>query len=73
MVATGLGVIAYLTGHIEFADYLNIATCRVPVSCCFRGATQALVWIPLFNTYPAMIFMGDVGALASAQRSAWWP
>ena len=66
MVATGLGVIAYLTGHIEFADYLNIAylpgTGELVVFCgAIAGAGLGFLW---FNTYPAMIFMGDVGALA---------
>ena len=66
MVATGLGVIAYLTGHIEFADYLNIVylpgTGELVVFCgAIAGAGLGFLW---FNTYPAMIFMGDVGALA---------
>lgn len=66
MVATGLGVIAYLAGHIEFADYLNIAylsgTGELVVFCgAIAGAGLGFLW---FNTYPAMIFMGDVGALA---------
>ena len=66
MVATGLGVIAYLTGHIEFADYLKIAylpgTGELVVFCgAIAGAGLGFLW---FNTYPAMIFMGDVGALA---------
>ena len=66
MVATGLGVIAYLAGHIEFAEYLNIAylpgTGELMVFCgAIAGAGLGFLW---FNTYPAMIFMGDVGALA---------
>ena len=66
MVATGLGVIAYLAGHVEFADYLNIAylsgTGELVVFCgAIAGAGLGFLW---FNTYPAMIFMGDVGALA---------
>ena len=66
MVATGLGVIAYLAGHVEFAEYLNIAylsgTGELVVFCgAIAGAGLGFLW---FNTYPAMIFMGDVGALA---------
>jgi phospho-N-acetylmuramoyl-pentapeptide-transferase len=66
MVATGLGVIAYLAGHVEFADYLNIAYLsgagELVVFCgAIAGAGLGFLW---FNTYPAMIFMGDVGALA---------
>ena len=65
MVATGLGVIAYLTGHIEFADYFNIAylpgTGELVVFCGAIAGAALILW---FNTYPAMIFMGDVGALA---------
>ncbi|MDA9798239.1 phospho-N-acetylmuramoyl-pentapeptide-transferase [Luminiphilus sp.] len=66
MVATGLGVIAYLAGHVEFADYLNISylsgTGELVVFCgAIAGAGLGFLW---FNTYPAMIFMGDVGALA---------
>ena len=66
MVATGLGVIAYLAGHIEFAEYLNIAylpgTGELMVFCgAIAGAGLGFLW---FNTYPAMIFMGDVGALS---------
>ena len=66
MVATGLGVIAYLAGHVEFTDYLNIAYLsgagELVVFCgAIAGAGLGFLW---FNTYPAMIFMGDVGALA---------
>ncbi|MDG2460103.1 MAG: phospho-N-acetylmuramoyl-pentapeptide-transferase [Luminiphilus sp.] len=66
MVASGLGVIAYLAGHIQFADYLNIAylpgSGELMVFCgAIAGAGLGFLW---FNTYPAMIFMGDVGALA---------
>ena len=65
MVAVGLGMIAYLGGH-TFADYLNIAyiagTGEMVVFCgAIAGAGLGFLW---FNTYPAMVFMGDVGALA---------
>jgi phospho-N-acetylmuramoyl-pentapeptide-transferase len=66
MVGSALGVIAYLTGHAQFADYLHIASVpgagELVVFCgALAGAGLGFLW---FNTYPAQIFMGDVGALA---------
>ncbi|MEY4641349.1 MAG: hypothetical protein RLZZ227_1343 [Pseudomonadota bacterium] len=66
MVASALGIIAYLTGHAEFAPYLNIpyiaGTGELIIFCgALGGAGLGFLW---FNTYPAQIFMGDVGALA---------
>lgn len=66
MVATGLGTIAYLTGHAEFSRYLHIpylaGSGELVVFCgAIAGAGLGFLW---FNTYPAMVFMGDVGALA---------
>ncbi len=66
MVAAALGVIAYLTGHINFAKYLHIAYIPgsgelVVICCALVGAGLGFLW---FNTYPAQVFMGDVGALA---------
>jgi phospho-N-acetylmuramoyl-pentapeptide-transferase len=66
MVASALGIIAYLTGHLGFANYLNIpyipGTGELVVFCgALAGAGLGFLW---FNTYPAQIFMGDVGALA---------
>jgi len=66
MVATGLGTIAYLTGHVEFSRYLHIpylaGSGELVVFCgAIAGAGLGFLW---FNTYPAMVFMGDVGALA---------
>ncbi len=66
MVATGLGTIAYLTGHTDFASYLNIpylaGSGELVIFCgAIAGAGLGFLW---FNTYPAMVFMGDVGALA---------
>jgi phospho-N-acetylmuramoyl-pentapeptide-transferase len=66
MVASALGVIAYLTGNSEFSAYLNIpyipGTGELVVFCsALAGAGLGFLW---FNTYPAQIFMGDVGALA---------
>ncbi|MEY3659609.1 MAG: hypothetical protein RLZZ169_434, partial [Pseudomonadota bacterium] len=66
MVASALGIMAYLTGNVEFASYLNIpyiaGTGELVVYCgALAGAGLGFLW---FNTYPAQIFMGDVGALA---------
>lgn len=66
MVAAGLGIFAYLSGHIEFAKYLAIPFLpnagELIVFCsALVGAGLGFLW---FNTYPAMVFMGDVGALA---------
>jgi phospho-N-acetylmuramoyl-pentapeptide-transferase len=66
MVAAGLGIFAYLSGHSNFAQYLAIpylpGTGELIVFCAaLVGAGLGFLW---FNTYPAMVFMGDVGALA---------
>lgn len=66
MVAGGLGLIAYLTGHAIFADYLAIPNIKgageLTVFCgALVGAGLGFLW---FNTYPAQVFMGDVGALS---------
>ncbi len=65
MVGGALGLIAYLVGHAEFAGYLNIAYVsgagELAVFCgALVGAGLGFLW---FNTYPAQVFMGDVGAL----------
>ncbi len=66
MVASGLGLIAYLAGHAVFADYLLIPNIKgageLTVFCsAMAGAGLGFLW---FNTYPAQVFMGDVGALS---------
>ncbi len=66
MIGGALGIIAYLAGHVEFADYLHIpylpGTGELVVFCAaLGGAGIGFLW---FNTYPAQVFMGDVGALA---------
>ena len=66
LVAAGLGIIAYATGHVKFAEYLQIpfvqGTGEVAVFCgAIVGAGLGFLW---FNAYPAQVFMGDVGALA---------
>ena len=66
MVAAALALIAYLSGHVEFARYLQIpyipVAGEVAVFCgALIGAGLGFLW---FNAYPAQVFMGDVGALA---------
>jgi phospho-N-acetylmuramoyl-pentapeptide-transferase len=66
MVGAALGLIAYVTGNIEFSTYLQIpyiaGSGELAVFCgALIGAGFGFLW---FNTYPAQIFMGDVGALA---------
>ena len=66
MVAGALGVFAYATGHVNFSQYLQIP--YVPGAgevmifvATIVGAGLGFLW---FNTYPAQVFMGDIGALA---------
>lgn len=66
MVGGALGLFAYLTGNVTYAKYLLIP--HIPgagellIFCgAMAGAGLAFLW---FNTYPAQVFMGDVGALA---------
>src|SRR5690606_15377481 len=66
LVACALGVFAYASGHAQFAAYLQIP--RIPgagelviICAAIAGAGLGFLW---FNTYPAMVFMGDIGALA---------
>lgn len=66
MVAGALGVFAYVTGHAHFSSYLGIpyiaGVGELIVFCgAIVGAGLGFLW---FNTYPAQVFMGDVGALA---------
>ncbi|MDP3423850.1 MAG: phospho-N-acetylmuramoyl-pentapeptide-transferase [Burkholderiaceae bacterium] len=66
MVGSALGVFAYVTGNAVFARYLLIphipGTGELLVFCAaMAGAGLAFLW---FNTHPAQVFMGDVGALA---------
>ncbi len=66
MVAGGLGLIAYLVGNVEYASYLQIpyvvGSGELSVFCgALIGAGLGFLW---FNTYPAQVFMGDVGSLA---------
>lgn len=66
MVAAALGVFAYVSGNSVMADYLFMpfipGTGELIVFCAAMvGAGLGFLW---FNTYPAQVFMGDVGALA---------
>jgi phospho-N-acetylmuramoyl-pentapeptide-transferase len=66
MVAAALGVFAYVTGHFNFSGYLGFpfihGVGELLVFCAaIAGAGLGFLW---FNTYPAMVFMGDIGALA---------
>ena len=66
MIAIALGVFAYVTGNINFANYLDLPflndSGEVFVICCaIAGSGLGFLW---FNTYPAEVFMGDVGALS---------
>lgn len=65
IIGIALGILAYVSSHIEFASYLNIM--YIPESqelvifiCAFVGALIGFLW---YNAYPAQIFMGDTGSL----------
>jgi phospho-N-acetylmuramoyl-pentapeptide-transferase len=66
LVAGGLGLFAYLAGHWTFSNYLLIpyvpGAGEIVIICgAIVGAGLGFLW---FNTYPAQVFMGDIGALA---------
>jgi phospho-N-acetylmuramoyl-pentapeptide-transferase len=66
MVAAALGVFAYATGNVNFARYLQLPFISgvgevLIFSTTLVGAGLGFLW---FNSYPAQVFMGDVGALA---------
>lgn len=65
IVGTTLAVLAYLSGHIIFAKYLNIMYIpnlgELTIFCCaFVGSCMGFLW---YNAYPAQVFMGDTGSL----------
>jgi len=65
LVGGALGIFAYVTGHFRFAEYLSVPYIpgveEIAVFCgALVGAGLGFLW---FNTYPAQVFMGDVGAL----------
>ncbi|MFT6776829.1 MAG: phospho-N-acetylmuramoyl-pentapeptide-transferase [Paraglaciecola sp.] len=66
LVAGAFAIFAYATGNINFSAYLNIPylplTSELVIVCtAIVGAGLGFLW---FNTYPAQVFMGDVGSLA---------
>ena len=66
LVAGGLGVFAYVSGHATISEYLGVPRVQgvgeLLVFCAaIFGAGLGFLW---FNSYPAQVFMGDVGALA---------
>ena len=66
LVGGALGIFGYATGNVIFADYLSIpyisGVGEMLVFCAaMTGAGLGFLW---FNTYPAQVFMGDIGALA---------
>lgn len=65
-VAVGLGIFAYAAGNAVFADYLGFpfipGAGEAAIFCAaLAGAGLGFLW---FNTYPAQMFMGDIGALS---------
>jgi len=66
IIGVALGLLAYVSSHIEFAGYLNIMYIPgtqelVIFASAFVGALIGFLW---YNAYPAQIFMGDTGSLA---------
>ncbi|KAF1713219.1 phospho-N-acetylmuramoyl-pentapeptide-transferase [Pseudoxanthomonas sangjuensis] len=66
LVACALAVFAYASGPVKFSEYLQIpyipgAGELIVICAAIAGAGLGFLW---FNTYPAMVFMGDIGALA---------
>ena len=65
-LAAALGIFAYVAGHSGFSSYLGMPSIpgagELAIYCgALGGAGLGFLW---FNTYPAQIFMGDIGALA---------
>ena len=66
IIGTTLGILAYLSGNMIYADYLNIMYIpnigeMVIFASAFIGATIGFLW---YNSYPAQVFMGDTGSLS---------
>ena len=66
LVGGALGLFAYVTGNTNFSEYLGIpyvpGSGEIMVFCAaMAGAGLGFLW---FNTYPAQVFMGDIGALS---------
>lgn len=65
IIGVTLGILAYVSGHIKFASYLNIMFIPgseelVIFAAAFIGALTGFLW---YNSYPAQVFMGDTGSL----------
>ncbi|MBD8349570.1 MULTISPECIES: phospho-N-acetylmuramoyl-pentapeptide-transferase [unclassified Dysgonomonas] len=65
IIGVTLGILAYVSGHVEFASYLNIMFIPgseelVVFASAFIGATIGFLW---YNSFPAQVFMGDTGSL----------
>ncbi|WP_165025501.1 MULTISPECIES: phospho-N-acetylmuramoyl-pentapeptide-transferase [unclassified Dysgonomonas] len=65
IIGVTLGILAYVSGHMEFASYLNIMFIPgsqelVIFAAAFIGATIGFLW---YNSFPAQVFMGDTGSL----------
>jgi phospho-N-acetylmuramoyl-pentapeptide-transferase len=66
IIGATLGILAYVSGNVFFADYLNIMYLPnsgelVIYMAAFVGACVGFLW---YNSYPAQVFMGDTGSLA---------
>lgn len=64
--ASTLAIFAYVTGHKDIAQYLNIPFLSgsgelAPLAACVIASGLGFLW---FNAYPAQVFMGDVGSLS---------
>jgi phospho-N-acetylmuramoyl-pentapeptide-transferase len=65
IIGVALGILAYVSSHLEYASYLNIMYIPqsqelVVVICAFVGALIGFLW---YNVFPAQVFMGDTGSL----------
>lgn len=65
VIGSVLGILAYVSSHVEYASYLNImyipnSAELVIYGAAFIGATIGFLW---YNAYPAQVFMGDTGSL----------
>ncbi|MDR0743364.1 MAG: phospho-N-acetylmuramoyl-pentapeptide-transferase [Tannerella sp.] len=65
IMGVALGILAYMSSHLEFASFLNTmflpgAEELVIFAAAFIGATIGFLW---YNSYPAQVFMGDTGSL----------
>ncbi len=71
IIGIALAVLAYVSSHARFADYLDVM--YIPMAeelvifiAAFVGACIGFLW---YNSYPAQVFMGDTGSLHSAESS----